>query len=230
MAQGISSSLNLTLARLNSIENNFNALKSIGLYSAYKTDGTKEVSSSPVFQEILDNKLQNQNEEISNEIINTIEENLPEDILPLKKEGITLKSKLDLTSQKYDIDELISTLSDKYNLDSDFIKAIIKQESGFKTKAVSKKGAMGLMQLMPSTAKAMGVKDAYDAAQNLEGGIKYLKGLMDRFDNNEKLVLAAYNAGPNAVKRYGGIPPYKETQNYVNNIMSNYNKIKGARQ
>ena len=87
---------------------------------------------------------------------------------------------------------------------------------------------MGLMQLMPSTAQGLGVKNAYDAEQNIMGGTKYLKGLMDRFDNNKSLALAAYNAGPNAVKKYGGIPPYMETQNYVKSVLSNYDKMKGG--
>ena len=144
------------------------------------------------------------------------------------KEAVELKSKLDLKSQTIDIDEIIQTFSDKYDIDSDFIKAIIKQESGFNTKATSKKGAMGLMQLMPQTAKSLGVADAYDPAQNIEGGVKYLKQLLDKYDNNRELALAAYNAGSGAVKKYGGVPPYKETQNYVKAIMSNYYKTKEA--
>ena len=84
------------------------------------------------------------------------------------------------------------------------------------------------MQLMPGTAQGLGVTNAYDAEQNIMGGTKYLKGLMDRFDNNKSLALAAYNAGPNAVKKYGGIPPYMETQNYVKSVLSNYDKMKGA--
>ena len=87
---------------------------------------------------------------------------------------------------------------------------------------------MGLMQLIPGTAQGLGVKNAYDAEQNIMGGTKYLKGLMDRFDNNKSLALAAYNAGPNAVKKYGGIPPYMETQNYVKSVLSNYDKMKGG--
>ena len=128
-----------------------------------------------------------------------------------------------------DIDEIVETFSNKYGIDGDFIKAIIKQESGFNPKATSKKGAMGLMQLMPETAKSLGVINAYNPWENVEGGVKYLKDLMDRFGNDEKLALAAYNAGPNAVKKYGGIPPYKETQNYVNAIMANYDKVKEAK-
>ena len=86
---------------------------------------------------------------------------------------------------------------------------------------------MGLMQLMPGTAKALGVEDPYDARQNIEGGTKYLKGLIDRFKGDKRLALAAYNAGPNAVKKYGDVPPYKETQNYVKNILSSYQRMKG---
>lgn len=126
-----------------------------------------------------------------------------------------------------EINDLIAKYSDKNGLDEDFVKAVINQESGFNPNATSKCGAMGLMQLMPSTAEGLGVKNAYDAEQNIEGGTKYLKGLMDRFNNDKSLALAAYNAGPNAVKKYGGIPPYAETQNYVKNILSKYDKMKG---
>ena len=99
-----------------------------------------------------------------------------------------------------DIDKLIDKYASANNLDPDFVKAVVKQESGFNPKA------MGLMQLMPSTAQGLGVTNAFDAEQNIYGGTKYLKGLMDRFDNNKELALAAYNAGPNAVKKYNGIP------------------------
>ena len=126
-----------------------------------------------------------------------------------------------------EIDDLITKYSDKTGLDEDFVKAVINQESGFNPNATSKCGAMGLMQLMPSTAQGLGVTNAYDAEQNIEGGTKYLKGLMDRFNNDKSLALAAYNAGPNAVKKYGGIPPYAETQNYVKSVLSRYDKMKG---
>ena len=126
-----------------------------------------------------------------------------------------------------EIDDLITKYSDKTGLDEDFVKAVINQESGFNPNATSKCGAMGLMQLMPSTAQGLGVTNAYDAEQNIEGGTKYLKGLMDRFNNDKSLALAAYNAGPNAVKKYGGIPPYAETQNYVKSVLSKYDRMKG---
>ena len=131
------------------------------------------------------------------------------------------------TVSRSEINELITKYSDKNGLDEDFVKAVINQESGFNPNATSHCGAMGLMQLMPSTAQGLGVKNAYDAEQNIEGGTKYLKGLMDRFNNDKSLALAAYNAGPNAVKKYGGIPPYAETQNYVKSVLSKYDRMKG---
>ena len=118
-----------------------------------------------------------------------------------------LNSKIDAKSNptkasRTDIDNLISKYANKNGLDEDFVKAVINQESGFNPNATSHCGAMGLMQLMPSTAQGLGVKDAYNPEQNIEGGTKYLKGLMDRFGNDKSLALAAYNAGPNAVKKY----------------------------
>ncbi|MBR1374438.1 lytic transglycosylase domain-containing protein [bacterium] len=130
---------------------------------------------------------------------------------------------------KSEINELIDKYAYKNGLDADFVKAVINQESGFNPNATSKCGAMGLMQLMPGTAQGLGVIDAYDPEQNIEGGTKYLKGLMDRFNNNKSLALAAYNAGPNAVKKYGGIPPYQETQNYVKSVISQYDRMKGGK-
>lgn len=127
-----------------------------------------------------------------------------------------------------DLDPLIEKYASKNGLDSDFVKALIKQESGFKSDAKSHCGAMGLMQLMPATAMSLGVHNAFDPEQNIAGGTKYLKGLLDRFDGNKELALAAYNAGPGAVKKYGGVPPYSETQNYVKKVIGNYQTYKGG--
>ena len=132
------------------------------------------------------------------------------------------------TYSKQEISDIISKISAKHGVNEKLVRALIRQESGFNPKVVSKAGATGLMQLMPSTAKGLGVTNAYDAEQNIYGGTKYLKGLLDRFDNNKELALAAYNAGPNAVKKYKGIPPYAETQNYVKSIMKSYDKFKGG--
>ncbi len=129
---------------------------------------------------------------------------------------------------KEEINDLIETYSQKNGLDADFVKAVVKQESGFNEKATSRCGAMGLMQLMPGTAKSLGVKNAYDAEENVAGGTKMLANLLKTYGGDKKLALAAYNAGGGAVKKYGGIPPYQETQNYVKNVLSIYNKYKGA--
>ena len=132
-------------------------------------------------------------------------------------------------NSREDIENLINKYAQKNNLDPDFIKAVVKQASGFNPDAKSKCGAMGLMQLMPQTAKGLGVIDAFDPEQNIDGGTRYLKSMMNRFNNDPKLALAAYNAGPAAVQKYGDIPPYRETQNYVKNILSSYEAMKGGK-
>ena len=125
-------------------------------------------------------------------------------------------------ASKSQILNVVSQISKKHGVDEKLVQALIKQESGFNPNAKSKAGAIGLMQLMPATAKNLGVKDPYNIVQNVEGGDKYLKSILDKYNGNMILALAAYNAGPGAVDKYDGIPPYKETQNYVRNILANY--------
>lgn len=120
----------------------------------------------------------------------------------------------------------ISEAAAKYNVDPALIEAVIKQESSYNATAASPVGAQGLMQLMPETAKELGVENSLDPRQNVMGGAKYLKQLMDQFDGNLTKVIAGYNAGPGAVSHYGGVPPYAETQEYVSKVLKNYEDFK----
>lgn len=118
-----------------------------------------------------------------------------------------------------EFEDTIQEASSKWGVDPALIKAVIQAESGFNPKAVSYAGAQGLMQLMPSTAKSVGISNPFDPTQNIMGGTRYLKGQLERFNNNVELALAAYNAGPGAVRKYGGVPPYTQTQNYVKKVL-----------
>lgn len=122
----------------------------------------------------------------------------------------------------------ISANSRRYAVDEALIISVITAESCFRQTARSHKGAQGLMQLIPATAKRFGVRDAYKPAQNIQGGTRYLRFLMKRFSGNMRYAIAAYNAGEGAVDRYGGIPPYRETQEYVKRVMGVYNRLKGT--
>lgn len=114
--------------------------------------------------------------------------------------------------------EIIRRHAKSYSLEEALVKAVIKVESDYQPRVVSKKGALGLMQLIPATAKSLKVKNPFDPSENIRGGSQYLRRMLDLFNNDMELALAAYNSGPSTVQRYGGIPPYDETRNYVRKV------------
>jgi soluble lytic murein transglycosylase-like protein len=127
------------------------------------------------------------------------------------------------------IDAAIEAFSEQFNVDPLLVRAVMKQESSFQPFALSTSGAMGLMQLMPGTAEGLGVSDPYNIEENIRGGVQYLSYQLKAFDNDLKLALAAYNAGPNAVRRFGGIPPYEQTQKYVELVLKYYDMYKALK-
>jgi hypothetical protein len=142
--------------------------------------------------------------------------------------GIAPESHGDLT--RAELHEILSSAGARHNLDVNLLASVVRAESGGHTKAVSKAGAQGLMQLMPGTAAQLGVSDSFSPGQNIAGGTAYLDGLLTRYHDNLALALAAYNAGPAAVDRYHGVPPYRETRLYVARIIRDFNaSVKAAR-
>jgi len=180
------------LARINDIQSRIESLS---------PDSAELQSTSNVFGQVLNNALQVQGDE----------QNDSSDETP----ALRLQPNTQLA-------ELIQQQSQAQQVDPDLVKAVIRQESGFNPKAVSHVGAQGLMQLMPGTASGLGVTDSFNPQQNVAGGAKYLKNLLNKYDQSVPMALAAYNAGPGAVDKYHGVPPYKETQNYVKNVMKSY--------
>ncbi len=127
-----------------------------------------------------------------------------------------------------DLSAIISSASSRSRIDADFIASVIRAESANNPRAVSRKGAQGLMQLMPQTATDLGVKNSFDPAENVDGGVRYLRELLVKYNGDAAKALAAYNAGPRRVQQYNGVPPYRETHSYVARIIKDYNRKKLA--
>lgn len=167
----------------------------------------------------VNGKLLGSNSEVQSAIAGVVNTNTTNSVA---QAAAIMQGSPNISGSKTQLMNMIDKVSDKYGVDSKLVKALIKQESGFNPNAKSKAGAMGLMQLMPATARGLGVNDPMNPVQNVEGGVKYLKSMLNKYNGNVILALAAYNAGPNAVDKYSGVPPYKETQNYVRSILANY--------
>lgn len=147
-----------------------------------------------------------------------------------EREGRQKETKILSGKPKRGYDKLIDRVAHAEGLDSDLLRAVVETESNFDPKAVSKKGALGLMQLMPETARGMGVTDPFHPAENLGAGARYLRQLIDKYEGKLTLALSAYNAGENAVERYKGIPPFPETEDYVRKVLEAYDRTAKKRQ
>jgi soluble lytic murein transglycosylase-like protein len=141
-----------------------------------------------------------------------------------KNQRTIVKAGKPLQVRAQQFDPMIEAACNKYQVDPDLVKAVIQVESAYNSKALSHAGAIGLMQLMPATAMRFGVKQIYDPEENIHGGVQYIKFLLDLFDNDLSLTVAAYNAGEGAVQKFGTVPKYTETQNYVKQVLQLYGK------
>ncbi len=148
------------------------------------------------------------------------------DVLPDPVAAVAVVPVKSATLTKADMNEMLASAGKQHNIDADLLASIVKAESGGHERAVSRTGAQGLMQLMPGTAREMGVADSFEPQQNINGGTQYLDALLTHYHDNIALAVAAYNAGPAAVDRYHGIPPYRETRAYVARVIREFNRRK----
>lgn len=200
------------------------------MQSLGSVQSSENTSSSSLFSEMLGQVFQSSENNFSMEDRNSLFYNgnspvfMPSNISYQNNKLVnaiaSYESSNSMTASNFD--NIIKQAAETYNLPEKLISSVIKQESNFNPSALSTAGASGLMQLMPGTAKYLGVSNIFDPEQNIMGGAKYLRQMLNQFDGDMETALAAYNAGPSAVKKYGGIPPYKETQNYVQKVLNYY--------